>query len=88
MFHIGQQVVCIKRGPWCRDADGVLHNDGPKFGDVVTISRFHENGCGYLVLAEWEDYRSFNPTRFRPVKKTDISVFTALLNPTRQKEKA
>jgi hypothetical protein len=31
---------------------------------------------------------AFDPFQFRPVKKTDISVFTAMLNPVRQKEKA
>jgi hypothetical protein len=90
MFRIGQQVVCIKRGPWRwhpQDGGEDVCQEGPKFGEVVTIDGFHWEDDRFLLLNGWP-MLAFDPFQFRPVKKTDISVFTAMLNPVRQKEKA
>ena len=90
MFRIGQQVACINRAPWRwhpQDGGEDVCQEGPKFGEVVTIDGFHWEDDRFLLLNGWP-MLAFDPFQFRPVKKTDISVFTAMLNPVRQKEKA
>lgn len=43
----------------------------------------------FPIIPEFGDY-PYSATRFRPVieRKTDISIFTAMLNPAKQSEKA
>jgi hypothetical protein len=86
-FFVGQKVVCV-------DGDGHWHYTitgeaarGPTKGDILTIRAFgEENG---LMFVEWpgED-EEHDPEYFRPVveKKTDISVFVAMLTPNKVKE--
>lgn len=94
MFHVGQRVVCIN------DANPRLFPFmGVSRGCVYTI-RGIDDGSGELGLFLEEvklpvpsgrkTEASFDATRFRPVKETDISIFTAMLNPTptKQKERA
>ena len=81
-FRVGQKVVCIK------DATGIVNNLGlPGFvkGRVYTISAFYEEDpYGLFLLAVELDQRVGGQVcGFRPVveRKTDISIFTKMLNP-------
>lgn len=86
MFRIGQKVVCVDLSPSCR---GVLM---PFVKDrVYTVSNTIDTWEGQGVeLAEVETpavvghFRAWNASRFRPVveRKTDISIFKAMLNPS------
>jgi len=99
-FRVGQKVVCVDvscrydhlRAPWNVPVPLVK-------GRVYTVSGT-ENGGGhpgvYLceVRSNWPpfpngDERSFALYRFRPLieRKTDISVFKAMLTPASKKER-
>lgn len=90
-FRVGQKVVCVdaseKNGRWFADA--------PIEGRVYTIVGFAETkrGTGLLLqeIANDEEFcGSYSPNRFRPIveRKTDISIFTAMLNPSHEKVRA
>lgn len=77
-FHVGQKVVCV-------DAVHQLVNGG-----IYTIS-FVGSGrlgamCDVAEIAGVFPPLAFFQRRFRPIveKKTDISIFTAMLNPSKQ----
>lgn len=87
-FHVGQKVVCIRKGPWPspRECDG---DPMPEFNHIYTVTEmeWRQGRCG-LILAElhpddchWSKY--FQPVQTR---KTDISIFKALLVPTKSKQ--
>lgn len=83
-FVVGQKVQCIK-DEW----ESVIFNSdvpGPRRGDVVTIRAIvvHEDEA-YLALQEQFSSRGYLASGFRPLteRKTDISIFKAMLNPTR-----
>lgn len=101
MFYVGQKVVCVEpsrgggypddivpyvggiytiRGIDANRAGGAYHT-GLFLEEIVNPLRGY---AGYVVLSE----ASFRATRFRPLteRKTDISVFRALLNPADHKE--
>lgn len=97
-FHIGQQVVCVGRfAPhrWVKNY--------PQVGSIYRIRGFRDIGDVNLLfiwleeivnpLAVFYDGHSEEPSfdlrGFRPVRKTDISVFTEMLNtqPIKEKEK-
>lgn len=93
MFRVGQKVVCIKNGPWYSSNGDV--QEGPAYGDVVTIRGFDSKKNG-LLLREWErpqhlysdgTERGYIYSRFRPVAehKTDISIFTKMLTPNKRR---
>lgn len=86
-FHIGQKVVCVDASP---------SHIGGKYrlvkGAVYTIRGFDDEG-GYLglyleeipddpVRAPFKLPNGWYAWRFRPVKTTNISIFTAMLVPT------
>jgi hypothetical protein len=98
-FHVGQKVTVFKPFPACEiqraKDEGVTL---PVLGVVYTV-RGMEPGVWnsnetFIRLAEIvngphvEDgiEPSFSATRFRPVieRKTDISIFKAMLNPSKQ----
>lgn len=70
----------------------------PDIGDVVTIRTlnvwpwgviltFHEHDNSHIQRQLGENYEpGFGANHFRPVveRKTDISIFTAMLNPSKQ----
>lgn len=84
-FRVGQKVVCVdasdgalmsKRG----EATGHLSD-----GNVYTVKSIrHEPDITFLRLEGVES--GWDSTRFRPAvdRKTDISIFKAMLNPSRQ----
>ncbi len=91
-WHVGMKVVCVM-GESCPDG-------GPEalFGEVYTLAGIwvDEDGDVMISLKEvpseaYGNYEAgFFAHCFRPVqtRATDISVFTAILNGARSKEKA
>lgn len=99
MFHVGQKVVCVRlfMDERCdpRDVAGSI-KIGERYTVAATGGREPCTGVD-LVESPVRFDACFDPTRhspfyasglFRPVveRKTDISVFTALLDPSRRKE--
>ena len=94
MFYVGQEVICVQkteRGPPRYPIVGQKYTIRGIFTDIQRPNL----GVGLLLeeiinpphprtLREWNFYSS----RFRPIqkKKTDISIFTALLNPANHKQ--
>jgi hypothetical protein len=93
MFKVGQKVVCINAtvvGPiGHRDASAPLVN-----GRIYTVSglcRTHLGNPGVSLAEIKRPYvPGFRSDRFAPVigRKTDISIFTAMLTPKRVTERA
>lgn len=81
MFEIGQRVVCINDAGQLGGALGFVPESGVIKGSVYTIESFWAGGAA-VGLEELPGNRAWWRWRFRPVKRTDISVFTALLNPS------
>lgn len=89
-FRVGQKVVCVndaarpgysKRGPYPVKGrvytirDFVINRNGENAVRLIEVNRGELDGFGFWT---W---------RFRPVKTTDISIFEAMLRPTKQEEK-
>lgn len=101
MFRVGQKVVCVNAGLIKASAgrvsglvEGTVYTvrwsgvyTHPEFGTASCI-RLHEvvRSCNFYLISDMPS----RAIRFRPLveRKTDISVFTALLNPTKQIERA
>jgi hypothetical protein len=87
MFHVGQKVVCVDASPWF-GAPHLAHTLTK--GSVYTVKDYSPSDFTEpsLMLCEvaWPPWMFAR--RFRPVieRKTDISVFTQLLNPANHKE--
>lgn len=85
-FHVGQRVVCIKRGLWVNVHMYPMpdQSKAPQYGEIYTIADICDIGEPdvYLVLKEFSAWM-LNATRFRPVatRTTDISVFQRLQTP-------
>ena len=95
MFEVGQQVVRIRCGKPTSHGEKV-----PAIGGVYTIRNFAKRRDGKIGLRLEEiinkprfysdlgyEECAFCPDTFRPVRKTDISIFTALLVSSPIKEK-
>lgn len=96
-FRVGQKVACIKGGVFCHpeNPNSVILNKG----DVFTIRGIDEPSADCAVLGLWFveikleplegcQEPSFAARRFRPIvePKTDISIFTAMLETKKAKE--
>lgn len=81
-FRVGQEVVCVRGDgdSWIDDCGGVC--PGPEKNEVLKIVWItYVDGEMGLCFAEYpNDYDGFVATAFRPVVKTDISIFTAMLD--------
>jgi hypothetical protein len=92
MFHVGQLVVCVDDDNWLLP---IPHR--PEAKRIYTIRAIVEGihpidgrGPGLLldeiinptVKGTGVEY-NFDPRRFRPLRKTSISIFTAMLSPTK-----
>lgn len=80
-WHVGMKVVCINPGEW---------TDSLTNGDIYTISRVTPDDMNMIVwlgLIELPptatDRMGWSSSRFRPLIKTDISIFEAMLVPTK-----
>lgn len=78
-FHVGQKVVCINDS-WIT-VRGPEGGHDPVKGSVYTIEKIIFDDCCYLILEEFFQDDEFHSEGFRPLveKKTDISIFTAML---------
>ena len=84
MFYVGQKVVCVdaerpKMFRWSKD-----HLTKNAVYTVRKVGMITGGGSSGICLHEvmlWTD-SPFNQRRFRPIveKKTDISIFTEILN--------
>lgn len=94
-FRVGQEVVCIKKGKWRYEGHHYWPRC-PSYGEKLTIRsificpmtnklnlRFEEITCG--IHDELKIECGFNSERFRPVVKTNIEIFTAMLAPSPSK---
>jgi len=83
-FHVGQKVECIYK--FRRQTyNGVAP---PKVGQIYTVVDVTQGATQPgLVLAEIYHHNPLGwaARRFRPIieRKTDISIFTAMLNPSK-----
>lgn len=84
MFYVGQKVVCV---------DGANSNGALRTGETYTV--LEKSPCAVCVRVDaWANTRDggngWDMVRFRPVveRKTDISIFTAMLNPSKQRVEA
>ena len=79
-------MVCIEGGRWWTPREG-MNPHGPETGEVYVISALDiEDGDLFIALKGFGEWDSFEAAAFRPVqeRKTDISIFTAMLNPQKQ----
>lgn len=96
-FRVGQKVVCVDGTDRDNDASTCRGSywmpNYPDEGSVYTIRDIRGNGGLFLVEVvnpqrTWAAGDTAEgcwcPTRFRPVQTTDISIFTAMLNPSRE----
>lgn len=93
-FRVGQKVVCVS-DDW--NADFYEGEHRPIKGNVYTIREI-SNGRKIPVVLRFEELVNpklycggtsecrYNANKFRPVaeRKTDISIFKAMLNPSKQ----
>lgn len=93
-LHAGQRVVCVDAKP--RPDVGNLPTLLTE-GQIYTIDAIYETSAGVSVtlcevaVPSTPPYRykiGWCADRFRPVKETDISVFTAMLKTKKIKENA
>lgn len=96
-FNVGQKVECIKRDRWTFFSGEIV----PVFKGIYTIRAIDVDPEGTFLRfveivnapAEYDNGYgecSFWIRRFRPVveRKTDISIFTAILTPKKAKVEA
>src|SRR5687768_445102 len=104
MFRVGQKVVRVgsKSVGAVLDASRIGHFTVPAIGEVCTVSTINEWSYGTLItLCEHDNSHliaelgcryepGFNAEAFRPVveRKTDISVFQAILRKATKKKRA
>jgi hypothetical protein len=89
-WHVGMEVVCIKREPWVL-VDGPLEaRPLPQYGEICTIAGLDVHQDQFFVALTEYGGGYFLAQYFRPVqkRKADISIFTALLNTTKEREPA
>lgn len=90
-FHVGQRVVCVndRTDPGCEWWPGEKLTVGMVY--TVSDTGLSERSRPSIKLFElrrtspWHEW--YHTERFRPVHDTDISIFTAMLNPVRAREK-
>lgn len=90
-FHVGQKVVCINDTPWNSPLLGTLRRGciytirwiGIHLGQPCVKVDEILRPCGLDISP---DDTPFLSRRFRPLieRKTDISIFTAMLNPSKR----
>jgi hypothetical protein len=91
-FHIGQQVVCVNVDP--TSASDPVHLRLLHLRQVYTIRAIKTTGglllneIVYPLKPSETAERDYHHWRFRPVKRTDISCFTAMLKKTPRRVRA
>lgn len=72
-FHIGQKVVCVKRGAWV-DSPGALPTKDPSYGDILTINNIQDTKeIGVLLyFVGYPAHVGYSSRRFQPLSETSI----------------
>jgi hypothetical protein len=86
-FRVGQKVVCVDdRSSYCNASRSCPLKKMTVY-EIVDICKTPD-GASHLKVPGLEPY--FSSRRFRPLveRKTDISIFTAMLNPSKQEIEA
>lgn len=94
MFYVGQKVVCIGG-----ESNPAYPYDESKIGEIYTISNIYETEEDAVLMLEFvelympatDEFEAGEPADlFRPIveRKTDISIFTAMLNPSDERVEA
>lgn len=91
-FRVGQRVTPKRSGSWRALLSRRIFAEGeeaPMFGRIYTIIEIATTTFG-TVLRFPEFQQRFDAEEFRPVveRKTDISIFTKMLNPQTKKVRA
>lgn len=66
----GQEVVCIKKGPWVTVYGPDPIRTGPEFNEIVTVKKQHKDSDGaweFLTFEEYPENQGYSSSRFRPV---------------------
>ena len=69
MFEIGKKCICINnRGWWYKElGQTVIHYDGPKYNEIVTVSDFcYKNDILFLDFEEYDPDMHYAHYEFRP----------------------
>jgi hypothetical protein len=102
-FRVGQKVVCIEGRPIGGSGFEIWPVEGAVYtvrelcispwsaGVLMRLEEIHNAPIVYGrngIVSRWEC--AFMVSRFRPIieRKTDISIFKAMLNPSKTKETA
>jgi hypothetical protein len=86
-WKAGDRIVCIKRGGWRQTYGETYSGVHPKYGEICTISRIVlREEVPFVFLEEYHPFNTYKAENFRPVqpRQSDISIFTAMLNPKKQ----
>lgn len=80
MMKVGQEVICISQEPWIDMYDGNPMN-GPTYHQKLIIEGIVD--LNDLVLLEFNEFPNsgFDKNFFKPIAKTDISIFEKMLKP-------
>lgn len=91
MIEVGQQVVCVRDDWYVLPEDCQFKLYLPVKGSVYTVRGFVTVTGLHLLFFELRNPQtiyadgttecSFDAGMFKPVKKTDIGIFTAMLQP-------
>lgn len=90
-FYVGQKVVCVDASP-CRHrlrhslTHGAIYVIAGFDTEDPSITNLHLEGDEVVFQPGWDAPVGWSPDRFRPVveRKTDISIFKAMLNPAKK----
>lgn len=93
-WTVGMEVVCIVEGEqrkWWAHNDAARDVEPPQPNKIYRISDIEldeDDGRIYIGLAEYAPDVGFDARGFRPVEKrrTDISIFTAMLTGAKERE--
>jgi hypothetical protein len=83
---VGQKVVCVDASEW-ESMRTIKHNG---IYTIASVTRHHNMDAVHLAEVPSVLGFPYYAYRFRPVveRKTDISIFTAMLNPSKRRVSA
>lgn len=80
-WYVGQKIVCIEDGAFDPVDEGVVNTPDPIKGSVYTINGIDPDPFLAFRLEELPFNVLYEADCFRPVRTTDISIFTQMLKP-------
>lgn len=90
MFRAGQKVVCVDAVPRYPEDKTTFLEEGAVYTVVSTFETWAGDGVTLNEFSVVDGKRGWHADRFRPAveRKTDISVFKAMLKTTKMSEDA